>query len=973
MADSPPQHRPPLDDLRGGFTHTSPPTSPRAAYRQPIPRNGEYQSFGEHLVSSPDSRRPASMQSQPSYLPPSPHHAQAHYYGAPEIDFGFPKPSLKEKVPGEGFCCVFDTLPSPSQDSSKNTENILLVGFEHGLNIYQVNEKRLDRIGRLEGLRGSVIGAKMLPAQSNNGRQAVQPLVAVIIHGPCDPSSNPTKPGATQAEPEEFDPSGSMLQALHAADVPQCHQTTVEVYSLRQGVHVATLFSSPKIEADSAGYNARPSQTSPIGHLTIQVNGRFIVVSSGSSGEVFIFESTQGTSMEMPHRFKCIGKTWTRISSKRARSMSVSSSESGLGGLHDASDVGFHRPKVAILSLSHRWLAVVPPPPSSQTTLHGQIENEHSGHKVPGLTSHTSETEPQVTCDLDPPQNGSMLNRMAKDVAQGALKGAQWVAAEGMQVWNNYWSKPSEQHRQTVATSPPNHNFMGSLPVHQNFPPTHAQDNQIDRAKNQPTLVSILDLEKLSQGQNLRPAQALQPLASFSLPTGCSLVSFSPDGIHLLTASAKGDDQYVWDLMRMVHGEAGRAEESDASPRAPSVREIAHFSRMTEARIIDVVWTEPRGERLAIITDRGTVHMDDIAPSAFLWPPLRRVQRSATSPSGSGRDDNQNNNAVRPKSTDSAFSSALGIFTGKTQPLLTAVRGRSPSTGGRFPGFGTLAITAGAGGSKAVAAGINRSVSAAATGTVDTLRHLGENRITLPLSSSSAVAPSCVRWLSGKAQGRIAVTGGGIVRVYSVHQSPSRKAGHGRPSVIGSKPTEFSLPKEPILPQQVRNIQSPNAPPPIGSSTTPGSFWLPHPPNPTTRQSGSDTHPLSYAEIDTSAPYTPFHADRRVNLYVYDGDAQSNDPHHLHDPKPWIFGEPIAATKVSFNPAAGEGDNSDADQPVPGQMENVINVQGNVEEGQQVVMTTRRKWNKKGEEQAFTDDDEIFDDFAFVDLAEERV
>lgn len=54
-------------------------------------------------------------------------------------------------------------------------------------------------------------------------------------------------------------------------------------------------------------------------------------------------------------------------------------------------------------------------------------------------------------------------------------------------------------------------------------------------------------------------------------------------------------------------------------------------------------------------------------------------------------------------------------------------------------------------------------------------------------------------------------------------------------------------------------------------------------------------------------------------------------------------------------------------------MENVINVQGNVEEGQQVVVTTRRKWNKKGEEQAFTDDDEIFDGFAFVDLAEERV
>ena len=973
LAGSPPQHRPSSDELRGGFAHTSPPTSPRAVYRQPVPRNGEYQSFGDYLGSSPGSRRPASMQSQPLYLPPPPHHTQAHYYGAPEIEFGYPKPNSKGKAPGEGFCCVFDTLPSAGPDSSKNTDNILLVGFEHGLNIYQISEKRFDRIGRLEGLRGSVIGAQILPAQSTNTRQGIQPLVAIIIHGRSDQSSNPSKPGTAQAEPEEFDPSGSMLHALHVVEVPQYYQTTVEVHSLRQGVHVATLFSSPIVEANGAAYHARPSRPPPIGDLTIQVNGKFIVVGSGNSGEVFIFESSQGKIADSSPRFRCIGKTWTRTSSRRARSMSISSSESGLGGLHDASDIGFHQPKVAILSLSHRWLAVVPPPPSSQTTLHGQIDNDLSGGKVPGLTSHTSETEPQVTCDLDPPQNGSILNRMAKDVAQGALKGAQWVAAEGMQVWHNYWSKPSEQRRQTIATSPPDHPSMGQLPAQQHFPPTHAQDNQIDRAKNQPTLVSVLDLEKLSQSQNLRPALALQPLATFSLPAGCSLVSFSPDGLRLLTASAKGDDQYVWDLMRMVHGEAGRAGEPDASPRVPSVREIAHFSRMTEARIIDVVWTEPRGERLAIITDRGTVHMDDITPSAFLWPPLRRVRRTKASPSGSGRNDNKNDDAMRPMSTDSTFSSALGIFTGKTQPLLAAVRGRSPSTGGRFPGFGTLAMTAGAGRGKAVAAGINRSVSAAATGTVDTLRHLGENRITLPLSLN-AVAPGCVRWLSRKAQGRIAVTGGGIVRVYSVHQRPSRKAGQGRPSVIGSKPVEFSLPKEPVPFQQARDIRDAGAPPPAGSSASPGSFWLPHPPSVPTRQPGSDTHPLSYAEIDTSAPYTPFHADRRVNLYVYDENTQSKDPHHLHEPKPWVFGETIAATKISLGSATDGGDSSDTDQPTQRHMENVIDVQGNVEEGQQVVMTTRRKRNKKVEEQAVADnDDEIFDDFAFVDLAEERV
>ena len=971
MAGSPPQHRPPLDQLHGGFKHTSPPASPRAAYHQPVHRNGEYQSFGDYLGASPSNRRLASIPSQPSYFPPAPHHTQAHYYGAPEIDFGLLKPNMKDLAPGEEFCCVFDSLPFSSAGSPQSMQNILLVGFEHGLNIYQMKEKRLDRIGRLEGLRGSVLGAKLLPSLPIIGRQVVYPLVAVIVHGPFVQPSSPSKSGTSQREPDEFEPTGSMLQALHAADVTQYYQTTVEVYSLRQGTHIATLFGSPKVEASNARYHAHQSQPPPIGNISIQASERFIVVSSGSSGEVFIFEGTG--SAQKPPEFRCIGKTWTRISSRRARSISVSSNESGLGLMHDALEVGSQRPKAAISSLSHRWLAVVPPEPSSQTTLHGQIEIEHWGDKVPGLTSHTPSTEPQVSCDLDPPQNGSALNRIAKDVAQGALKGAQWVAAEGMQAWNNYWSKQSEQHRQAVAASPPNHHLMGALPAQQNFPPTHAEDNHVNRAKNQPTLVSILDLEKLSQSQHLRPAAALQPLATFSLPAGCSLVSFSPDGLHLLTASAKGDEQYVWDLMRMVHGEAGRAGDLDAFPRAASVRQIAHFSRMTEARIIDVVWTEPRGERLAIITERGTVHMVDIPLSAFLWPPLHRIQRSEASPSSTGdNDNNQNHDAVRPKSIDSTFSSALGMFTGKTQPLLAVVRGRSPSASGRFPGFGTLAMTAGAGGSKAVAAGINRSVSAAATGTVHTLRHLGENRIPLPASSSD-VAPGCARWLSGRSEEHIAVARGGIVRVYSIRSSGSTKAGQGRPSVTAKKPAEFSLPKESALPHQTLGHHKINTLPPDKSPTFHGSFWLPNPPSPPTRQSDSDTHPLSYAEIDTSAPYRPFHTDRRVNLYVFDDNTELNDPHHLHDPSPWVFGEPISATKISRSPATDDETHSDPDQAVPAQMENVVNFQGDSDEVEQIVMTTRRKRNRKGGERAVGDDDDVFDDFAFVDLAEERV
>ena len=916
------------------------------------------------------------MPSQLSYLPRPPHHQQPHYYGAPEIDFGSHHPkNTRDTAPGEGVCCVFDSLPFPGQDDWKNTENIMLVGFEHGLNIYLIHEKGLDLVGRLEGLRGSVVGAKLLSIRPKLDRQAAQLLLAVIVHGPVLPESNPSQQETAQAEDANFDATQSELQAMHAAAATH-YQTTVDVYLLPNGTHVANLFNSPKVDAGGAGYDGYYSPPHPVGDLTIQVNGRFVVVSSGSSGEVFIYESIYHGS-DLAPGFRGIGKVWTRISSRRVRSVSVSSNESGLGVSPDGANAAARQPKTALLSVSHRWLAIIPPPASSQTTLHGQVGHDHSAQKIPGLTSHTSPTEPHVTCDLETPEKGSIFNKVARDVAQGALKGAQWVAAEGIQAWTNYWSKASEPHRQqSVAVSPPNHAGWGPSSTQQHFPPTHAQDNLVDRAKNQPTLISILDLEKLSQNHDSKSALALQPIATFSLPLGCSLVSFSPDGLHLLTASAKGDDQHVWNLMRMIHGEAGQLGDPDASLRGPSVRQVAHFSRVTEARIIDVVWTEPRGERLAIITERGTVHVNDIPSSAFQWPPLRRTQRKVNSSGDRGRNENKDDEAVRPRSTDSTFNSALGIFTGKTPPFLNSLRGRSPSSSGGFSGFGTLAITAGVGakGGKAVAAGINRSVSAAATGTMNTLRHLGENRISLP-TPLGAVAPGCARWLSGQSQSRIAVSGKGIIRIYSIREASSPQAGQGRPSIIGSRPTEFRIPKEPMPAQQATGNPNLGARRPDDSTTPPGSFWLLSPPSIPTQKVNPDTYPLSYAEIDTSAAYWPFHTDRRVNLYVYDENPRSSDPYNQHDTRPWVFGEAIPATKLNIGSAGEDEDGSEVEQATPAQIENVINIEdGDEENGQRIVISTRRKRNKKGKGAATGEDDEIFeDDCEVVDFAEERV
>ena len=965
IAGSPPQYRPPLEDLRGGFTYTSPPTSPRGAYRQPVSRASDYQSFGDYLGSSPHNRRPLSMQSQKSQFPPPPHHPQAHFYGAPDIDLGMPRLISEDRKTTEGCCCVLDNLPPSGREDAAKPEDVLLVGFDRGLDVYHLDKKRFGRHGWLDGLRGAVIEAKTLPFYPRAGLQAVQPLIAVIVHGPFIPVESSHPPEIGQVQDEEFDVSRSMMQAMHMADMTH-YQTTVEIYSLKTGERIANLFQSPKVELRS-GFDGQTSRPPPIGELNVQAHGNFLTVSSGTSGEVLMFEYTPSSTVETSSMFKCIGKVWTRTSSTNLRTPSTPSSDHDPGGLLDSH---VRRPNVAILSLSDRWLAVVPPPSSSYTTLHGQTNSSSLSHKIPGLSSHTPPAEPQVTCELDMPKDASVLNRMARDVAQGALKGAQWVAAGGLQVFNNYWYKPSDQNQ--PAGSPPNPGFTASLPPPQNFPPTHAQDNSLDRARNQPTVVSILDLAQISQSQHLKPSLALQPIATFSLHLGCSMLSFSPSGLNLLTASAKGDVQQVWDLMRMVHGDTGHVGIPDAIPQGPNVRQIARFNRMTEANIIDVVWTKPRGDRFAIVTERGTVHINDLPPSAFQWPPYRRRTRSVTSPSDETKGDSKGSESTRPQSVGSTFGSALGMFTGKTQSAIASVRGRSPSANSGFSGFGSLAMTAGAGakGGKVVAAGINRSVSAAAAGTVRSIRHYGENRLALP-ASPNPVSPGSVQWLHGRNQGSIAVIGGSTVRIHSIRQSTNAKVGQRRPSVAADRPVEFSLPNG----RPSGQFGASPSTRPIAEASTSGSYWPPQPSRPTSRASQPGPHPLSYAEIETNAPYQPFHTDRRVNLFVYDEERASQaDPHHLHDPSPWAFGEAIPATQIIVGSAKNNEDGGDA--ALPGTMENDIRIDGNVEDGQRIVSTTTwRKKSKKGEgKETGPDEGDFFeDDCEVLDYAENRV
>lgn len=980
LAGSPPDPLQPSDELRAGFSHASPPSSPAAAYRQLVRRNNGFQSFGDHVGSPPGRGRPRSMNSHFPSAPPLPHQVQPHFYGAPELTFG---PQLQHNdahTSSDKYWCIFDSFVAAGDEGLSITENVLLVGSEKELNVYRFDKKKVDCIGRLGGLRGSIIGAKILTSTlRSDPLRSIQPLIAVILHGPCSDqeSEDSSRPGTSHSEDAMFDPSSSMLQALgdsSAARATVQYQTSVEVYSLRNGRYVATLFRSPRVEVDLPRDAARAADSSSLGDISIQAKGKFIVVSSGTSGEVYIFERQIGKLDDLRTSFKCLGKVWTRTSLRKTRSLSISSNSSETETLHGSHN-RLRRPDTATYSLSHRWLAIVPPPSSAQATLHGSVDSVRS-QKPPGYASHTSPAEPQITCDVNTPEGESVLSKVARDVTQEFIKGARWVSDRGVQAWNSYWTKPPEQHGLPPYSST-NNTRSDYSPQHA-FPPTHANDETPPRPSNLPALVSILDLEKLSATQIQKPSMALEPTTTFSLPDGCSLVSFSPNGLSLLTASAKGDVQHVWDLLRMIHGEnrmyLPRAQ--NLSEKRPAVREIARYTRMTVAKIIDVVWTEPRGERLAIVTDRGTVHIFDLPGSAFQWPPPRRTSSPVSLQGNSGAIIPDSEHGVSPAPVSGAFSAAIDLVTGKSQPLLAAVRGR-PNIGNALSGLGGLTFPGGAGakGGKAVAAGFNRSVDAA-TGTVNTLRHLGENRLALP-GSPHGVVPGSVRWLSGKDQGLIAVTGRGILRIHSIRQSTHQKAAKRRPSVHGGKPIEINI-LGISAGSKKGGFSSHRSSTGItdGRSPSARNYWHPRDPQALPRASRNTAHPLSCAEIETSAPYQPFHTDRRINFYTYKQQKPPYDPYHLQDLAPWAFGEHIPAIKISAKSSTVKDDHGREihDEPPRAKMENFISVEGNEEEGQQVIFTTRRKRGAKKAAAGQGNDEDFFeDDCEVVDFAEQRV
>lgn len=934
---------------------------------RPLSHPDRYTSFGGRLQSSPyespSSRdRRASMHSRQQTFasnPPLPHELQPHFYGLPDLGLGLDNAGPNGIQPGEnGYYCGFDTLSMAGDEAARTAENVILVGSQGALDVFRVERSKLDLLGRLEGLRGAVISAKVLPwTMRRDPLAASRPLIALILHGPLITEGRASSgSGASSVVDDSASESPSRPTSLHKGGQISGYQTTVEIYSLKEKRRVAVLYKSPLIPLispiDSPLYQPPPS----VGDFVVDAKGKFVVVASGASGEVFIFAPYQQSNVNHPEQYRCVGKVWTSVQFREKPTHS--SASSAAGGNHEEAPP--EKYAVPIFSLSDRWLAVTPPASSGLYPVNGVPLTSPEYERPPGLTHHTVPTQPSPNCFVDAPEAG-LLDRLTREGTQVAIKGASWATQKGIQAFKQYMNKGTQ----------PSTAGYGQDPMQNYFPPTHGHSQTQPRQET--SVVSIYDLQRLIDAEETRSKNALQPIATIPSTLGCSFLSFSTSGLMLMTVSKKGDYQDVWDLKRLTFKKARRAVREQMT--GPHVRQVARFTRMTIANVVDILWSAPRDDKVAIITDKGTIHTFLMPYSASQWPPPRRPRQAAS---------NKTSEANASPGSSGAVNSAIQAINGTAKPFFDAVRTRKNSSGARFS-LASFGVTpaAGAKSGKAVAAGVGKSIN--------NIRFAGANKITLP-ASTSGVKPHSARWLSGRGQGLIGLVSGGTLQMWRMKmRSPGGKSNTA--SITKKKLAEFGLrpiydaPFPPAVAEQF-------FPRPDDPETPRGieGIWIPRvlpTAKPDARAVGITAAPLSFSEIETNPPYQPFYTDRRVTRFVYArqqpqvqtsaSEYQLEVPglvdnlHGEDDNTPWLFGDDVNAVKLS-TPVGHGHDLSDDDvmAAVATRLENKMVLRDGEEEVEQIVVTTRRKRMKK--EGAEEGDDGFFeDDCEVLDFAEDRV
>ncbi|KAF7508118.1 hypothetical protein GJ744_009559 [Endocarpon pusillum] len=956
---------------RGGFSSKTPPSSPPTRKSRPVSSGaGQYPPQARHSLSE----RSLHMSQQPFIVssPPPPHLPQAHFYGLPEIDLGAGIRLREERSDKTTRFLSFIHLDSQSTRRRSNRFKGVLLASDDRCDIVALQKDKLAALGALQGVGGTIVDAKILtwevgPDPFSN----LRPLVSLIVHGPRrrDYAPPPTMDSA-------LDEDRTIIVTPARFNDSTDFQTSVEIYSLATQQHLATLLWSQPNPGLPNIRGLPMSVPPPVGNLKLDARGNFVTVSSGTSGEIFVFGVDRDTA-----RFDCMAKFWTSVQSLQDRRYSNSSNSTEADASPADVNRGGKNTQLPIMSLSSRWLAVVPPGPSACQPLPVTTGPRSSSRTVPGLDSRNAPPRPPVSCTSESPDAESLINRVARGVAQEVVKGARWLGGQGLQTWNNYWNRDQYGNAQSPALNV--YHADSHLPAGI-FPPTHAPESRPTSAE--PQLVSIIDLHMLASESYANNSDTAVATTTFQPPNGVSFLSFSPDGLALISVTRKGDVQYVWDLKQCRHVRAGSLianPNSEMSTRSPKVTQLAKFARLTPSSIIDIEWRGPTGDQFAVITRNGTVHIFDLPLSAFHWPSRRRSVRLV--PSSAPASPAVNAQPDESTTAGSVFSSAMKLAS-KTQPILANLRGRAPSIGTSIIGGNgnntiSLASATGIRGSKVVAAGLSKSVGAAA-GTVSSLRHAGDNRLHLN-SLARNPARSHVCWSQYREQSTLLVLDDQCIKSFPVSRSrSSTKPGRQPLSVIDANP-KLSL----VLPalEQLSSVgatskTAPESDDDTGQKSVTGYWKLLPPSKPPQRH--HIIHPLSFAEIETNAPYQPFHSDRRVNLFIYNDRSAGDTASESHEP--WAFGNDIPTIRLNIRPAAlsDEEEHNVGASVLYRQTSTTTGESTGGEEGraEQVVVTTRRRKAKTPRQSMLTariqseEDDGFFeDDCDVLDFAEDRV
>lgn len=905
---SPAVRSPKSPPVQQAVVSSSPAARQSSLYGSPPPYSGPRNHRPSNSSNSQARPRTDVVQTRASpqskFVEPSaaPHKPQPHFYNLPDLDLnlGFKKEQQTGQIAGsEKYCCCFDSFAdSGDEASATRAKDALLVGSEGSLEVFRILPNKLEVVGRLEGLRGGVTGAKILPhTLLENPLKQIRPLVAVIIHGLMDdpPVKRDSKKRGVPDEPAGY------------------YQITVEVYSLQTQQHLATLYRSTPAVIEQPTIGHLSTLPEPIGDLRITAQGRWIVVASGKSGEVFVFTGAATQMYEEGH-FRCVGKFWTSLQSplNKPSSRPTSSSETG-----QSADELKEKTRAPLLSLSQRWLALVPPSTSSRVSIQGSSElSESYNPNPPGLASAVAPPQPSPTCDVLGLEQEDTWSRLTRSAAKGLVKYSHKGIDLGWQGWKEL-TNPTSQ------SAHPGH--TPSKERDELFPPTNAPPDDLTRTHREPDVVSVVDLTALLAAEETKPKYTPPPLAAFALEEGCNFVSLSNTGLRILTASRKGDVSTIWDLEQACHGVA-RLRESSKDPHsvhAPCVKLVHHISRNSPSLVVDCAWARD-DDNLALLTAHGTVHLHEV-PARSPSRKRKRAQPIAAPAAEKAEAVVSVSSGSSPPSSNGGLLSNIWSGWQSMSSGVNSIRSQNPfSMPTTFAGVKETTARAGQAGGRVIAKSLSQGYSAAKGGASD-YWHADDNKIR-HTALQQKDRPGSLKWIKRQSDVFLAIVCGGNVHLHPVQRLERRK---GDEMVSGLKADKYGK-KQFALPS-IRTRTTSDATNGVPQSRKakdrnscnmqgPHGFWslrsLPSANELRRPTSRSMVSPAN--EVETNPPYCPFHIDSRVSIYAFDDPITTStdsrldaaiafhiDGHDHAKARPWTFGEPLpTSTKMNIHETA---------------------------------------------------------------------